>query len=377
MHSEFYNVALDRIRYSLVWEDSYTLYQGLQIKPADQVLVITSAGCNVLNTLLANPRQVTAIDLNPVQNKLLLFKKHLIEHYPHAIFRALLGLDGSEQVRAAWRNIAPTLPDSMQTYWSSFFDNHPGGLLIAGKLEAYITGFYHMLDPAFQEKLQQLIQFDDVAAQKAFFFRELDNTDFQKQFISYFDEENLSKGRDPKLFKYALESGGEAFYRRLSGQIASTLVKNNFFFRFFFFGPQDLPQAILPPCYQAHNYEALRRQLPKLQVVTGEAIDYLLSEAGQNINKATLSNIFEYTSPEEFEQVNKALFADHSRQLCFIYWNLLQEQGPSPFDSTWTNSILSNTISQEQACFYFRDVRMQAATGIKRQTIDPPLKLSI
>ena len=33
MNSEFYNVALDRIRYSLVWEDSRTLYGALAINP--------------------------------------------------------------------------------------------------------------------------------------------------------------------------------------------------------------------------------------------------------------------------------------------------------------------------------------------------------
>ena len=55
MHSEFYNVALDRIRYSLVWEDSTTLYAGLNIRPGDTVLVITSAGCNALNALLLGP----------------------------------------------------------------------------------------------------------------------------------------------------------------------------------------------------------------------------------------------------------------------------------------------------------------------------------
>ena len=65
MNSEFQNVALDQLRYSLVWEGSATLYRALDIQPDDHVLVITGAGCNVLNTLLQAPRQVTAIDLNP------------------------------------------------------------------------------------------------------------------------------------------------------------------------------------------------------------------------------------------------------------------------------------------------------------------------
>ncbi len=56
MESEFYKVALDRLRYSLVWEDSRTLYGALSIQPTDHVLVVASAGCNALNALLKNPR---------------------------------------------------------------------------------------------------------------------------------------------------------------------------------------------------------------------------------------------------------------------------------------------------------------------------------
>ena len=89
MNSEFANLVLDQVRYSLVWEDSRTLHAALAIGPADHVLVVTSAGCNVLNALLAGPRQVTAIDLNPVQNALLQLKCHLIAHHEPEALRAL------------------------------------------------------------------------------------------------------------------------------------------------------------------------------------------------------------------------------------------------------------------------------------------------
>ena len=369
MQSEFFNVALDQIRYSLVWEDSYNLYRGLQIQPSYRVLIVSSAGCNVLNTLLVNPRQVVAIDLNPVQNQLLLFKQYLILHHEYAVVRALLGLDGGPAVRAAWEKLVPTIPDEFKEDWSAFFRNHPAGLLTAGRLETYITGFYATLPPEIQVKLQQLVQFKNIPLQKAYFQRELHGTAFQEKFISYFDAENLSKGRAPELFRYAPESGGATFYKRLRHQVATTLVKNNFFFRFFFFGPPHLPEGILPPCYQQRNYAALRQQLPKLTVVTGEAVDFLLSVAGQRINKASLSNIFEYTSPQEFQLVSHRLRADRKQSLWFLYWNLLQEQGAAPPEGDWEDYLLSDYVSQEHACFFFRNVRvqeMQTGTALKK-----------
>ena len=43
MQSEFYNVALDRVRYSLVWEDTDTLYNALDISSDDHLLIITDS----------------------------------------------------------------------------------------------------------------------------------------------------------------------------------------------------------------------------------------------------------------------------------------------------------------------------------------------
>jgi len=365
MQSAFYNVSLDRIRYSLVWEDSHTLYAGLQIGAQDHVLVISSAGCNVLNALLKCPASLTAIDLNPLQNRLLLLKKHIVLHHDYPVFRGLLGLDGPARVAQSWEALQHTLPPAELPYWKSFFHSHPEGLLASGKLESYIHGFYHTLSTNLQEKLQALICFEEVSAQHTFFQNELHPSSFREQFLCYFDDAHLSKGRDPSLFTYATEAAGPAFYKRLQAQLASRLVKDNFYFRFFFFGPEHLPARLLPPCYQEAYYNRLRGQLHKLQVVRGEAVDYLLSEAGAGINKASLSNIFEYTSPAAFEQAYTALFADARRQLRIIFWNLLQQQGASLGHDRWHDAALSASLSRSDGCFYFCNVRVQ-------QTCPPP-----
>lgn len=363
MQSEFYNVGLDRIRYSLVWEAATTLYAGLDIQPGDRLLCITSAGCNVLNALLRKPQKVVAIDLNPVQNKLLALKAHIIRHHPHAVFRGLLGLEGAEGVEKAWPLVEASLP-AERGFWLSFFRQHPKGILPAGKLESYLNGFYHSLDSSTQEKLKKLLTFDRVAEQRAFFLEELHVSSFRSQFIEYFDEQNLSKGRDPKLFRYAVETGGESFYLRLMQQISTVPVKGNFFFRFFFFGPEGLPEAVLPPCYQSGNYLLLRAQLHKLQIEEGEAVDYLLSEKGGEINKASLSNIFEYTSAEEFEAVCQALFHSSSRNLRVLFWNLLQDQGAKSIYAREEIAAFTEQFSAPESCFYFRNVRVLETVAV-------------
>lgn len=164
MNSEFHYVALNHLRYFLVWEDSRTLYAALAIEPTDHVLLITSAGCNVLNALLQQPRSVTAIDLNPAQNRLLTFKCHLLAPHGPGPLRALLGFEGTPAVAPAWQAVAPTLPADLRQYWQPFFEAHSEGILTAGKLECYITGFLPTLALDLQQQRRQLIRFDTVAA---------------------------------------------------------------------------------------------------------------------------------------------------------------------------------------------------------------------
>ena len=287
-----------------------------------------------------------------MQNELLRLKMHVIQHHDYAVLRGLMGFDGPEKVARAFAQTYPTLPPDIREFWRSFFTTYPHGILTAGKLEGYITSFFVTLDADTQQKIRQLIRFADVAAQWAFFKAELDREPFRATFIQYFDAANLSKGRDPALFLYAQESGGEAFYNRLRKQVKTTVVGQNFFFRFFFFGPQHLPDAVLPPCYQPQNHALLRERLDRITLADSEAVEYLLSAAGTSVSKASLSNIFEYTSRTEFRRVCHELRSRN--QLCFVFWNLLQEQGANRING-WRNKVVA---PQPTACFYFKDVRV-------------------
>ncbi|TYZ07418.1 DUF3419 family protein [Hymenobacter lutimineralis] len=355
MHSEFHHVALDQIRYSVVWESHATLEAALQLQPTDEVLVITSAGCNALNALLSEVRRVTAIDLNPVQNALLEFKVYLIRHFPHAVLRALLGLDGPTAVARTWAYIAPQLPTDLRRYWDAQLAQHPQGLLSAGKLEMYLHGFLPTLPASLQQHVRALLRCATVEAQRAYFAAHLHGTAFQSQFETYFDEANLSRGRDPRLFRYAEESGGAAFYQRLRRQVATEVLADNFFFRFFFFGPEHLPEHILPICYQEKSFTRLRARLPYLQLQSGEAVAYLLSPAGRAITKASLSNIFEYVSPVEFADALRALRTRGKLRL--VYWNLLQTQGDPGHGGLPLEASPEPVAPSPNACFYLPDAR--------------------
>lgn len=357
METEFKHVPFDAIRYSMVWEGAETLVNGLQPVAGDHLLVITSGGCNVLNMLLEENESVTAVDLNPLQNSLLHLKGHVIHQHSYAVYSALLGFDGIKAVGGAAEAVCATLPKDQKDFWKNFFEQYPEGLLLAGKLEMYITAFHKELNEKQQELMHDL--FDCTSLEKqAVCFDELQKTDFKERFVAYFDSKQLSKGRDPRLFKYTTDPGGLSFYVRLQKFLKSHLLSGSFISRFFFYGPADMPQALRPACYREKNYEKLSHSWHKLRSHTGEAIDYLCSEDAAKINKASLSNIFEYTSPEIFEATVGELLSLREHPLRFIYWNLLNDQGGPLKSLPAYQRCASENLTEAEDCFYFDSVNL-------------------
>ncbi|MGA7973661.1 MAG: DUF3419 family protein, partial [Pseudolabrys sp.] len=50
--------------YPQIWEDPEIDIEALAIAPDSHVVAIASGGCNILSYLIADPKQITAIDLN-------------------------------------------------------------------------------------------------------------------------------------------------------------------------------------------------------------------------------------------------------------------------------------------------------------------------
>src|SRR4051812_21562810 len=77
--------------YNTSWEDPALDRVALGLGPADRVMVITSAGCNALDYLLAGAGEVHAVDVNPIQNSLLELKRAGVLALDHASFFELFG----------------------------------------------------------------------------------------------------------------------------------------------------------------------------------------------------------------------------------------------------------------------------------------------
>ncbi len=113
--------------YNTCWEDPRLDHEALQLGSEDEILMITSAGCNALDYALAGPKQVIAVDVNPRQNALLELKLAGIRTLEYEEFFDLFGRGQSDAWGSLYaRRLRPQLSAAAKSIWDR------GGKLFQG-----------------------------------------------------------------------------------------------------------------------------------------------------------------------------------------------------------------------------------------------------
>jgi S-adenosylmethionine-diacylglycerol 3-amino-3-carboxypropyl transferase len=123
----FQMVHGNNLVYNTCWEDPRLDRVALDLTPDDNVLVITSAGCNALDYALAGPNRVYAVDMNPRQNALLELKMSAARNLEYDAFFQMFGRGQLDNAREIYRGkLRSDLSDWSRSYWDrriAFFAN--------------------------------------------------------------------------------------------------------------------------------------------------------------------------------------------------------------------------------------------------------------
>lgn len=123
----FNTVHRNNLVYNTCWEDPRLDRVALDFQPDDEVMVITSAGCNALDYALAGPNHVYTVDMNPRQNALLELKLAGIKRLEFEDFFALFGKGHLPGARRLYeRSLRPLLTEWSQNFWDKrirYFQN--------------------------------------------------------------------------------------------------------------------------------------------------------------------------------------------------------------------------------------------------------------
>lgn len=124
LHQGVFDALYSRaLVYNTCWEDPAVDRQALALGPQDTLLVITSAGCNVLDYALTGPRAIHAVDANPRQTALLELKLAAIRRLDHDDFFAVFGRGRHPGFRELWHDLLRAeLSPFARHYWDRHLD---------------------------------------------------------------------------------------------------------------------------------------------------------------------------------------------------------------------------------------------------------------
>lgn len=117
--------------YNTCWEDPRLDREVLELGTDDELVLITSAGCNALDYALDAPRSIHAVDMNFRQNALLELKLAGIRHLEHDEFFAVFGEGGTPDFPGWYHDrLRRDLPGYARRYWDRhlrFFERRRPG----------------------------------------------------------------------------------------------------------------------------------------------------------------------------------------------------------------------------------------------------------
>ncbi len=166
--------------YNTCWEDPRLDRVALDLKPTDNVLVITSAGCNALDYTLCNPNHVYAVDMNPRQNALLDLKIAAIKGLEYDDFFKMFGQGHHDKAKKLYADVLRPKMKSVwsQAYWDKhikFFDNKRTSFYFRGTSGAFAKLIKVYTDKVIRVRrdLDDLLSAKTVAEQRDIYERRL------------------------------------------------------------------------------------------------------------------------------------------------------------------------------------------------------------
>lgn len=150
--------------YNTCWEDPAVDRLALELRHDDTLLVITSAGCNVLDYALTAPRRIHAVDANPRQNALLELKLAGIRALDHGDFFQAFGHGYHPQMREIYHDaLRRELSPFARGFWDKrigWFGNPRGSFYYHGLSGTVARAFrtYLRLRPRLAAGIEELFE---------------------------------------------------------------------------------------------------------------------------------------------------------------------------------------------------------------------------
>ncbi|WP_225206316.1 DUF3419 family protein [Novosphingobium huizhouense] len=298
--------------YAQIWEDPEVDMEALQIKPDSRMVAIASGGCNVLSYLVADPAQITAVDLNTAHIALNKLKLASARHLPdYALFRRFFAeADSKANIEAYHAFVAQHLDEPTRRYWEGRdltgrrrIGGFRKGIYKRGLLGNFI-GIAHLLAKIYRIDLSKILAARSVEEQRAVFETEMAPV-FDKKFVRWLTEQPASLfglGIPPAQFDALAgdQPMANVLRRRLEKLACDFDVSDNYFaWQAFSRGYGRAPDCPLPPYLQAANWQTVRNRVDRVDVRHANMTEWLAAQGDASLDRYVLLDAQDWMTDEQ------------------------------------------------------------------------------
>lgn len=309
-------LAFRGLVYAQIWEDPEIDMEALAIRPDSRMVAIASGGCNVLSYLVADPREIIAVDLNTAHVALGKLKLASARHLPdYAHFRRFFAeADKPSNLAAYHAYVAPHLDETTRRYWEGRdltlrrrIGGFRKGIYKRGLLGGFI-GIAHLLARLYRIDLSAILSAPTREAQRDVFEAQLAPL-FDKAFVRWLTDQPAALfglGIPPAQFEALAgdQPMAQVLRRRLEKLACDFAVGDNYFaWQAFSRGYGRQGDAPLPPYLQQANWDAVRARVDRVGVLHANLTVWLAGEPDQSLDRYVLLDAQDWMSDAQLNDL--------------------------------------------------------------------------
>lgn len=306
-----FTLAFKGLVYPQIWEDPEIDMEALAIGRDHTIVAIASGGCNILSYLTADPRAITAVDLNKAHVALTRLKLTAAAQLPNydAFYRFFGKADEAANVAAYERFLQPALDAESRAYWErrdltgrkriSLFarDLYHHGLL------GYFIGLGHGIARLYGVDPRDLLKARTMDEQRSFFDTALAPL-FDKRMVRWATSKKVSLyglGIPPAQYEALASAGTDGMAGVLRGRLERLacgfpLSENYFAWQAFGRGYADDDAGPLPPYLRRTHFDEVRARVDRVQVANRSFTDHLAEQPDKSVDRYVLLDAQDWMS---------------------------------------------------------------------------------
>lgn len=293
-------------------EDALTEMKALKLKEGDALLCVASGGEIPLNILAKHKIKIVSCDTSIEQIYLSKLKLASVLHLSQEEAAKLIGFlkCNATDRQELYNRIKDRLSIDEQRFWENNQIAIDRGIVNVARFEKYILKFSWVLRTLLgKRKLKKLIELQSVEEQCIYFDQKISNWWIKLIFkIAFHPKIYKNRGMDEHGLQHQKDDSiASFFYGRFRDFCTSTLVSKNYYFQYTFFNTILCKEA-LPEYLSAEGMKNIRNNFELLSFVHQNFTEALLAETKGTFNKFHLSNIGDWLTSEQMNEVFKGMY---------------------------------------------------------------------